>query len=303
MIKSIFQTEEWTKFKALVGWRSKHFGDFIGMERILVAGKTMQYFPEIPLNEKCEHLIKKIHQDTTVSDRIFSRFEFLELWTPDKAGALVELGLLKAFEDVQPDYRQWVLLDKTEEELLKEMKPKGRYNIRVAERHNLTIDWGISEKEVKTFFDLYAHTSKRTGFQGRNLAYFQQLINALAPSKLAEIVVISHKGEPLSAGIITFYGGVASYLYGGSGGDRSFMAPYLMHWAAIKRAKREGFAIYDLLAIAPPDKPEHVHASLTRFKTQFGGQSVRLLGSWDLVHNRLWYTLYKFAQKRRRRAI
>ncbi|MEK9167147.1 MAG: hypothetical protein AAB613_00155, partial [Patescibacteria group bacterium] len=94
----------------------------------------------------------------------------------------------------------------------------------------------------------------------------------------------------------------------------------------MKRAKHDGCAIYDLLAIAPfqqtaisnqlsadTEKPRaesrelkasdssHPHSGLTRFKTQFGGQSVRLLGSWDLVHSGFWYTMYQFVERRRRK--
>jgi lipid II:glycine glycyltransferase (peptidoglycan interpeptide bridge formation enzyme) len=216
---------------------------------------------------------------------------------------LVDLGLIKAFEDVQPDYRQWIFLDRTEEQLLKEMKPKGRYNIRVAEKHNLKVAWGLEPEKVEALAALYQETAKRTGFSGRGTDYFRTLCDSLGEGNLGEIVTVSKGGEVLAAALVTFYGGIASYLYGGSGGDRSLMAPYLMHWAAIKRAKKEGCVIYDLLAIAPPDKEKHIHAGLTRFKTQFGGESVRMLGSWDLVHTRFWYTMYRYAQKRRRRAL
>jgi lipid II:glycine glycyltransferase (peptidoglycan interpeptide bridge formation enzyme) len=195
------------------------------------------------------------------------------------------------------------VLEGSHDDLLKQMKPKGRYNIRIAEKHKLKVEWGTSDAQVAALAELYATTAKRTGFVGRDATYFARLVTAVREAKLGEIIVVTHQEEILSAGLVTFYGGVASYLYGGSGGDRSLMAPYLMHWEAMKRAKQEGCAIYDLLAIAPLGKEDHVHAGLTRFKTQFGGQSVRMLGSWDLVHNRFWYTIYAFAQKRRRRAL
>lgn len=239
----------------------------------------------------------------SVPGRIFARFEFLDLWTPERAGKLVHAGLIKAFEDVQPEYRQWILLDKSEEELLKEMKPKGRYNINVAKKHNLKVDWGITDNSVKTLFELYRQTSQRADFQGRNLDYFQKLSQVLADNKAGDIVVISKNDQPLSALLLSFYGGVCSYLYGGSGGDRSLMGPYLAHWEAIKEAKKRGLAVYDLLAIAPEGNENHPHAGLTRFKSQFGGQSIRLLGSWDLVHSQFWYGLYRFAERKRRRAI
>ncbi|MDP3992916.1 MAG: peptidoglycan bridge formation glycyltransferase FemA/FemB family protein, partial [bacterium] len=193
------------------------------------------------------------------------------------------------------------------------MKPKGRYNINVAKKHDLKIEWGISDKSIQTLFNLYSQTSKRADFQGRDLPYFQRLSKTLEENKAGDIVVISKHDEPLSALLLSFYGGVCSYLYGGSGGDRSLMAPYLAHWETIKLAKKKGMAVYDLLAIAPAfaeasaGKPtydeNHPHTGLTRFKTQFGGQSVRLLGSWDLVHSPIWYTLYRFAERRRRKTI
>lgn len=303
MIKSVFQTEAWGKFKERFGWRVRQTDGFQGLERTLGFHRTLLYFPELPAGEAAGALIRRLKHERATNRRIFTRFEFLELWSLQRAKELVDLGLIKAFEDVQPDYRQWITLDRSEEQLLREMKPKGRYNIRVAEKHNLKVAWGTDEESVAVLARLYQETAKRTGFAGRDTAYFQALVSALDAANLGEIVTVSHNGEPLSAALITFYGGVASYLYGGSGGDRSLMAPYLMHWAAIRRAKQEGCVLYDLLAIAPPEKEHHVHAGLTRFKTQFGGESVRLLGSWDLVHTPFWYTIYRYAQKRRRRAL
>lgn len=269
----------------------------------MAAGKSLLYFPELPLNSKSLQLIEEVKEARAPNGRIFSRFEFLELWTSEKAKQLIDAGLTKSFEDVQPEFRQWVILDKTDDELLKSMRPKGRYNLKIAQRHKLNVEWRSDEAAAEAFFRLYAGTAKRAGFQGRDAAYFVSLVKILQEEKLGEVLIVKKDDEVLSAAIISFYGGVASYLYGGSGGDRSLMAPYLMHWEAMKRARKEGCAIYDLLAIAPFGKKNHPHAGLTRFKEQFGGESVRLLGCWDLVHNRLWYTIYRLAQKRRRRAI
>ncbi|MEK7170833.1 MAG: peptidoglycan bridge formation glycyltransferase FemA/FemB family protein [Patescibacteria group bacterium] len=334
MFKSILQTDFWAKFKEDGGWQSKKYGNLYGLTRQLPFGRSILYFPEIPLD--LEHGIPFDDQAIYISrkddekppkGRIFTRFEFLEFWTPEHANKLLHAGLVKAFEDVQPEYRQWVMLDKSEEELLKDMKPKGRYNIGVAKKHGLEIKWGITDQSIQILFGLYGQTAKRADFQGRDLPYFQRLAKTLEENKAGEIVVVSKDGEPLSALLLSFYGGVCSYLYGGSGGDRSLMAPYLAHWEAIKRAKQDGCAIYDLLAIAPMEQlatgslatsqfqPEassqklvanlssHPHSGLTRFKTQFGGQSVRLLGSWDLVHSPIWYRLYRLAEKHRRKTV
>ncbi|MBI4948066.1 peptidoglycan bridge formation glycyltransferase FemA/FemB family protein, partial [Candidatus Berkelbacteria bacterium] len=64
---------------------------------------------------------------------------------------------------------------------------------------------------------------------------------------------------------------------------------------------QKGCTRFDLLAIAPPNSKGHNYEGITGFKRNFGGEVVELIGSWDLVHNPLWYFLYKIAQKLRRR--
>lgn len=302
MIKSLLQTDAWAAFKEGFGWRAERYNGLLGLERDLPFGKTLLYFPEVPYLEE-SFRTSKLPTHEKKSNRIFTRYEFLEPWTPDRASKLLSEGWVKAFEDVQPEYRQWVFLDKSEDDILKEMKPKGRYNINVAKRHQLKVDTGITDESIKTLFSLYQATSQRTGFKGRDFSYFQALATMLREHDLGEIITVSKDNQPLSALLLSFYGGIASYLYGGSGGDRSLMGPYLAHFEAIKLAKKRDCHIYDLLAVAPTEEENHIHAGLTRFKTQFGGQTVRLLGSWDLVHDRFWYTIYKLIQRRRRRAV
>jgi lipid II:glycine glycyltransferase (peptidoglycan interpeptide bridge formation enzyme) len=77
-----------------------------------------------------------------------------------------------------------------------------------------------------------------------------------------------------------------------------------MHFEAMKEAKKRNCLIYDFLAVAPSDwpsnAPAHPYAGLSRFKTQFGGEMVRLLGSWDLINKPVWYKMYRFVERRRR---
>jgi lipid II:glycine glycyltransferase (peptidoglycan interpeptide bridge formation enzyme) len=303
MVKSFLQTEAWIRFKERFGWKARRFDGLAGLERTLAFDKTMLYFPEIPLGEALSALVAQLNDDSP-RRRIFTRFEFLELWTAEKAKRLLDSGLIKSFEDVQPEYRQWVTLDRTEEELLRAMKPKGRYNLNLAKRHRLQVEWGTTGELLEAFVAMYRASARRAGFAGRSREYFEALLPVLKGGGHGQIVVLTYQGEVVAAAIVSFYDGVASYLYGGSSPThRSLMAPYLMHWEIMKKAKKEGCLIYDLLAVAPPDKPQHPHVGLSRFKAQFGGEEVRLLGSWDLVHNRLWYTIYTFVEKRRRRAV
>lgn len=299
-MKSFFQTDAWGNFKAAAGWRAERVDGLLKLSWSLPGGKVLDYYPELSWDNETLVKVAALTKKPATKNTIFSRFEFLEIYADGKEGQLQSLGLIKSFEEVQPDYRQWVPIGKSEAEILAAMKPKGRYNIGVAERADLEVIHGGTNL-TKDFYYLYQATSKRTKFRGRGLAYFEKLMALLTEQKIGEILLIKKFDGTLAAGIFLYFDGVASYLYGGSTGDRSLMAPYLLHWEAIKTARARDCQIYDLLAVAPPEDPNHPYAGLSRFKAQFGGQTVRLLGSWDLVQNRFWYTIYRFIEQLRRR--
>jgi len=301
-MRSFLQTREWAKFKESQGWQANRWGEIWGLSRPIMGRKKLLYFPEIPL----EAGMALIRQFTAVAGEggsgdganIFAaRFEFLYPWTKEASARLIEAGLVKSFESVQPEYRQWIDLTLPEEKLLQQMKPKGRYNIALAKRRHLRVESGREPHLLKDLFSLYQETARRAKFRGRDEAYLADLLEALG--EWAKVVVVYNAQRPLAAGMFIFYGGVVSYLYGGSGGDRSLMAPYLMHWEAMKLGREKKCQTYDLLAVAPPDQPNHPYAGLSFFKQQFGGETVRLLGSWDLIFQPVWYMLYRVASKLR----
>lgn len=117
--------------------------------------------------------------------------------------------------------------------------------------------------------------------------------------------VATYDNQPVAAAIITLYDNFASYLYGASGNVyRDKMGPYALHWAAMQWASTQPgqeAKAYDLLAIRPPGDKPHPYDGITRFKEQFGGERVDLLGSWDLPFSTGWYTLFSAAEKMRRK--
>lgn len=299
MLKSYLQSKSWGEFKSGQGWLVKSCGTLQGLKRSLPLGQSLWYFPELSWEEFLNST-PKLFNHLQAEPATFSRLEFFSPYSSERASALIKLGLVKSFEEVQPEYRQWLSLDQSETKILAQMKPKGRYNIHIAEKHNLKIEKGVGESLVRRFFPLYQQTANRADFQGRGLNYFLKLTEVLAKDGVGEVIIVSKHDQDLAGGIFLYYEGFASYLYGGSGGDRSLMGPYLMHWEAMKEAKKRKCLIYDLLAVAPPEAENHPYAGLTRFKTQFGGETVRLLGSWDLINRPNWYRMYRFVERRRR---
>jgi lipid II:glycine glycyltransferase (peptidoglycan interpeptide bridge formation enzyme) len=57
------------------------------------------------------------------------------------------------------------------------------------------------------------------------------------------------------------------------------MPAYAIHWAAIKRAKRLGYQIYDFYGYS--DHPKHAYFKFSQFKRKFGGKVVKTIGAHD----------------------
>ena len=65
---------------------------------------------------------------------------------------------------------------KTEDQIMKEMKPNTRNTIRKAEKFGITVN-EISYDELDRFQSIMEETSKRKGFSNRKLSYYQEMYN------------------------------------------------------------------------------------------------------------------------------
>ena len=63
---------------------------------------------------------------------------------------------------------------KTEEQILKEMKPNTRNQIKKTEKFGITVN-EISYDELDRFHNIMIETSERKGFKSRDLSYFQEM--------------------------------------------------------------------------------------------------------------------------------
>ncbi len=185
-------------------------------------------------------------------------------------------------------------LEQSEAELLAAMHPKTRYNIRVAERHGVTIRRGSSDKDIQLFLDLTKETAERDGFSSHDDAYLRATCEALLPSGFARLRFAEWQGNTLAANMEMAYGETVTYLHGSSSSkERQVMAPYLLHWEAMKTAKAEGAKYYDLYGTNPVLKSNVYYKpsweGITRFKRGWGGKDIDMIGTWDLPTNKLLY--------------
>jgi lipid II:glycine glycyltransferase (peptidoglycan interpeptide bridge formation enzyme) len=166
--------------------------------------------------------------------------------------------------------------------ILARMRPKGRYNIQVAERRGVVVREERTAAALPAFGALLAEAGGRAGFFVEPPAFFAALWAALAPRGLARFLIAERAGEPLAAMLLVTYGERATYLYGAvSNRQREAMAGYALQWAAILAACAAGCRTYDFYGYEPHGAPEHLYAGFSRFKRQFGGQPARFIGARD----------------------
>lgn len=187
----------------------------------------------------------------------------------------------------------------TEEEILAQMHHKTRYNIRVAQKHEIMIREADS---VDEFLALQQDTAKRDRFSAQSDTYVRKQFDILKKMGMATILLAEKDGRPLAANFLLAYGDTVTYLYGASSSqDRQLMAPYLLHWESILWAKRSGHRYYDFWGVNPEDKnhPDFKKAwdGISRFKAGWGGLQIELPGTFDFPIKPMFYNLGRSIRK------
>lgn len=193
-------------------------------------------------------------------------------------------SIRKAPSDMLPTSTMIVDLRNSEEDILMSMKPKTRYNIRLAMRKGVQVHTG-SYEDLDTFYRLYTDTCTRNGLNLHKQMFFESMYrtNYEDPNTGFELLIATLDGIPLSAMFLTFSSKRATYLYGASSSHgRDSMSTYALQWEAMRQAKKAGCTQYDLFGVAPSsDAVNHPMAGLYRFKQGFGGSMIHRMGCWD----------------------
>lgn len=216
--------------------------------------------------------------------------------------------LIKSNHGLFPNWTQIIDLTKTEEELLKNLHPKTRYNIGLAKKRGVVITEMTNEEGFEIFQKLYFETCKRQGYRGHDNEYHKIVFETLK-DKIGHIFVANYvengKTTPLASYHVFTFNDVMYYVYGGSSLEhKNVMAPNLLMWEVIQFGKKNGFSTFDMWGSSPPDYDRNnPWGGFTRFKEGYGGQFVEFVGSYDFVLNRLLYQLYSLAYSIRRKLL
>jgi lipid II:glycine glycyltransferase (peptidoglycan interpeptide bridge formation enzyme) len=201
-------------------------------------------------------------------------------------------GWLASAEQIQ--FRNTALLDlrPNEDALLAAMKPKWRYNIRLAERRGVIVREGTVEN-LAVFYRLYQETGARDGFLVRPFAYYEQTwrtfmepVDASAAS--AHLLLAEVEGEAVAGLILFCFGSTAWYLYGASSDrQRQLMPNHLL-----RLARGRGCELYDLWGAPDELRESDPMWGVWRFKEGFGASFTPHIGAWDYPVSRSRYRAY-----------
>ncbi|MBC7879391.1 MAG: peptidoglycan bridge formation glycyltransferase FemA/FemB family protein [Anaerolineales bacterium] len=326
------QTWEWSQVKAKNGWSGLPFvwkdsqNEIVAAAMILkkqilskgfAARLSILYAPKGPLLDWNDEALRnrvlndlqsfakkqgaiflKLDPDVVLGSGVPHSVEDV----PDDVGQairseLTRRGWVDSSDQIQFQNTVVIELSLSEEELLASMKPKTRYNVRLAEKKGVTVRVGTLG-ELPMLYRMYAETSVRDGFVIRNEDYYMTVwklfMQSAADNQPSAIPLIAEvDGEPIAAIFLFIFAGHAYYVYGMSRNFyREKMPTYLLQWEAIKRAKSNGCETYDLWGAPDVFDESDSMWGVYRFKEGFGGEVLRTLGAYDFAPNKLWYKLY-----------
>src|SRR6185369_2320734 len=215
----------------------------------------------------------------------------------------------KILESAHPLFTKYSFvldLTKSEEELLKNMHPKARYNIKIAQKHNVIVEEDNSDEAFEAYMKLTEETTKRQGFYAHTQNYhrlqWQVLPHTHNHNQLSShLFVAKYNGKILTAWILFVFKDTLYYPYGASSSEnREVMASNLVMWEAIRFGKKLALKTFDMwgATVPNPDKKDPWYGFHT-FKEKYGPEHVEFVGSYDLVINPMLYQGYKFADKLR----
>lgn len=192
-------------------------------------------------------------------------------------------------------------ISKSEEELLKGMHQKTRYNLRLAEKKGVKIVEDNSEKGFEEYWKLMEETTKRQGFFAHSKNYHRKMWQTMIVSGTGHLFKAVYEGKTLTTWVLFELNGVLYYPYGASSNEhREVMANNLMMWEAIKFGKKKGCKLFDLWgSLGPEPDTTDPWYGFHRFKQGYGAELTEFVGTYDLVINRSEYGIYTLIDKLR----
>lgn len=221
--------------------------------------------------------------------------------TPKNQELFINLGFKTAPIYIHSEDFWMLPLEKSEEELLADMRKTTRYLIKKAMRDGVTIEKRTDAKVLDDFYKVYEKTVEREHFSPYPKEYIKKEFEAFGKENNALFLFGKHEGKILASALVLFTKSGAFYHQGASIHSK-VPVPYLLQWEAIREAKKRGCSFYNFWGILIPGRTPKAWEGLTTFKTGFGGYEYKCIPTQDYIISKKYYLTYfyeKFLQWKR----
>jgi peptidoglycan pentaglycine glycine transferase (the first glycine) len=290
----LLQSHGWGAVQAATGWRVHRLRVAAGAGRVLpVTALSAPVVPgapprvHVPRGPACEP------EDAAAWQAVLEALEELarrlgavavtvepSAWSEDVPALAARLGPgWVPVPPVQPSHTAVVDLAGGESAVLERMRPKGRYNVRLAERRGVVaVTLCDASTAAARLARLCAATERRQGIVLPSAAHLRLVLTAL-PGARVHLATVD--GEPVAGALVVPFAGEAIYLYGGSAARHRDRQPSaLVQFHAMAAAIGDGCTRYDLWGIPPAAEPDHPWHGLRQFKLSLGGREQMAAGAW-----------------------
>ncbi len=303
----LLQSENWLAFqeatgKDVVGFSGDGFSANGIIHPLPIVGRYL-YIPRGPVGEisNFQFPISKLIEEAEKRKMRWIRIEPTDDAVLESIRQAAGKKIVKAPHDMQPRETLIVDISRSEEKLFAAMKPKTRYNIRLAEKKGVKVFATREERYERAFLDLMRRTADRKEITPHPRSYYEKFLTVF-PEEMCRLFVAEYDGEVLAANLLMIYGTTATYLHGGSDdAHRDVMAPYLLQWEQMKHAKAQGCTRYDFGGIRTQPTTYNLPTAnswdgITRFKTGFSPQTAPVVfpGTYDIILDPRAYSLYGY---------
>ena len=296
------QTPAWANFRTAMGITiEKISSGYISFHSIPHTSWTIGYMPKGPMITA--HMLTEAKAAGKKHHAVYIQFEpnitkNAKPASPAGGCQMINDKYLKpSHHPLFTKYSFILDLTKSEEELLKAMHPKTRYNIRLAEKHGVQIQEDTSDTAFIEYLRLEKETTERQKFFAHSPQYHKTMWRIMHEAGIAHLFTATYQGETLASWIVFVNDGVMYYPYGASSRNhREVMAPNLLLWELVKWGKTQQLHSFDLWGAMGPEPDEHdPWYGFHRFKSGYNPEYVKFIGSFDFVLQPFLYFLYTIA--------
>ncbi|MCX6037845.1 MAG: peptidoglycan bridge formation glycyltransferase FemA/FemB family protein [Chloroflexi bacterium] len=214
----LLQSGEWGELKSAFGWdpvRMVSGGTNAQiLFRRLPLGLTFAYIPKGPVNVDGSALAdvqfwKEVDALCRSRKSIFLKVEPNQ-WVSasDPEPAVPPPGFVFSPQHVQPRSTLIIDLHGSEDEVFNRMKPKTRYNIRVAGRKEVVVH---PSDDIENFYRVMTVTGQREEFHVHSQEYYRRAYELFYPIGMCELFVADFQGRTLATLIVFAHGKQAYY--------------------------------------------------------------------------------------------